>query len=160
NRGTWTGSAIISSNYKRYWELDQLGNWPKLRNGLTGSTNIIQERTHNEVNELTGFTTPGSAVDPVHDNAGNMTTAHSPKNLSTALTLKYDAWNRLTQVKNSGGTTITANKYDGLNRRIVRDETGGSGTLKHFYYNEQWQVLVEADNSLTATAMYAYHPHY
>lgn len=59
NRGTWSGSAITSSNYKRYWELDQLGNWPKLRNGLTGSTNVIQERTHNEVNELTGFTTPG-----------------------------------------------------------------------------------------------------
>jgi RHS repeat-associated protein len=58
-----------------------------------------------------------------------------------------------------GSTVITTNQYDGLNRRIVRNEPSGSG-VRHYYYNEQWQVLVEADNSLTATAMYAYHPHY
>jgi RHS repeat-associated protein len=54
------------------------------------------------------------------------------------------------------------NRYDGLNRRIVRDETGGGvgGELKHFYYNQRWQVLVEANSSNEATAMYSYHPHY
>ena len=52
------------------------------------------------------------------------------------------------------------NRYDGLNRRIVRDNTGGGGEIKHFYYNQEWQVLVEADPNYDATAMYSYHPHY
>ena len=38
-------------------------------------------------------------------------------------------------------------------------ETGGSGVLKHFYYNAQWQVLTETDGT-NATAVYSYHPYY
>ena len=87
-----------------------------------------------------------------------MTTIPQPKAPTSSYTLKYDAWNRLVEVKD--GTVVQANEYDGLNRRIVRDESGGSGVLKHFYYSNQWQVLVEADSSNVATAMYSYHPHY
>ena len=64
-----------------------------------------------------------------------------------------------------GSTVKQTNQYDGLNRRIVRDETGGSGVLKHFYYNEQWQVLEER-KEVSGTidpdplAQYVYHPHY
>ena len=49
------------------------------------------------MNEITGITeTVGTAwVDPVHDKAGNMTTLPKPSSLSTALTCKWDAWNRL-----------------------------------------------------------------
>ncbi|MCH7752265.1 MAG: hypothetical protein IH898_08945 [Planctomycetes bacterium] len=44
--------------------------------------------------------------------------------LSSSYTLKYDAWNRLVEVKD--GTVVQANEYDGLNRRIVK--TVGAGT--------------------------------
>ncbi len=41
---------------------------------------------------------------------------------------------------------------------LLPDET------RHYYYNEDWQVLVEAQDpgngTLAATAMYAYHQHY
>lgn len=40
-------------------------------------------------------------------------------------------------------TTTQVNAFNGLNRRIERDETGGSGKHIHFYYNESWQVLEE-----------------
>ena len=121
----------------RYWELDQLGNWSKLRNGLTGASTILEERTHNDVNELTAFTTPTTTVDPVHDAAGNLTTIPQPQDPSQKFDLVYDAWNRLVTVKNHNGTTVTTSEYDGLNRRIIRDESGGGGELKHFYYNDQ-----------------------
>ena len=44
---------------------------------------------------------------------------------SSSYTLKYDAWNRLVEVKD--GTVVQANEYDGLNRRLIRDESSGSG---------------------------------
>ncbi len=51
------------------------------------------------------------------------------------------------------------------NRRIVRDETGGSGNRRHFYYNNQWQVLeerVEVSDAIDPDplAQYVYHPEY
>ena len=89
-----------------------------------------------------------------------MTTAPQPKDPNSPYTLKYDAWNRVVGIQDPSSTTITANEYDGLNRRIIRDESGGSGELRHYYYNTQWQVLVEADPNNVATTMYTYHPHY
>ncbi len=60
-----------------------------------------------------------------------------------------------------GATVIQQNQFDGLNRRIVRDETGGTGNLRHFYYNQQWQVLEErVGTATTADKQYVYHPHY
>ncbi len=81
-----------------------------------------------------------------------------------AVRRKYDGTNRLTRVSSEYENEITlvkqANQYDGLNRRIVRDETGDGGELRHFYYNRQWQVLTEADGTGAATAIYSYNPNY
>ena len=66
--------------------------------------------------------------------------------------------NRLVEVKNHNGTTVTTSEYDGLNRRIVRIE---GGETRHFYYNDQWQVLEErVGAATTADKQYVYHPHY
>lgn len=60
----------------------------------------------------------------------------------TRLHYIYDAWNRLTYVKNDSGgnpgTTLATYEYDGLNRRI--EKTVGANTDESFY-NENWQVL-------------------
>jgi RHS repeat-associated protein len=53
----------------------------------------------------------------------------------------YDAWNRMVEVKNSGGTSLKTFEFDGLTRRI--SETA-SGTTRDLYYSAQWQVLEEA----------------
>ena len=83
------------------WGLDMTGNWTDFMQKTSGSTDLNQDRTHNPVNEITGITeTVGTAwVDPVHDKAGNMTTLPKPSSLSTGLTCKWDAWNRLVEVK-------------------------------------------------------------
>jgi RHS repeat-associated protein len=73
-------------------------------------------------------------------------------------TYKYDAWNRLVQVKNSGGTVIASYAYDGLGRRI--QETHG-GTVNDFYYSSAWQVLEERTGGVsTATVQYVWSPVY
>jgi len=94
-----------------------------------------------------------------HDLAGNMTTIPQPKDATKKLDLKYDAWNRVVEIKNDVGTVITTNEYDGLNRRIVRIE---GGETRHFYYNQQWQVIEESTGSGHGAidAIYSYHPFY
>lgn len=151
-----------STTNDRFWKLDQLGNWEVLRNGLTSGSTELHNRTHNSANEIVNIDFPEDEIDPSHDDAGNMTLI--PRDVlsaeATTYSAKYDAWNRLVELKE--GSVIQANEYDGLNRRIIRDESGGSGEKRHFYYSDRWQVLVETveDTSETPDAMYSYHPYY
>jgi RHS repeat-associated protein len=151
---------VTSKNFAQDWTLDQLGNWPTFKqddNG-NGTWDLNQGRTHNEANELTHIDSSNSHV--AEDAAGNMTKIPQPTSWSAHFDLKYDAWNRLVEVK-SGATVVQANKYDALGRRIVRDETGGSGVLRHYYYNEAWQALEErTGTSTSAERQYVWHPHY
>jgi hypothetical protein len=62
--------------------------------------------------------------------------------LTSSFTLTYDAWNRLVKVESAGPTTVQTNEFDGLNRRIVRVDSGASDTYDYFY-NEAWQLLEE-----------------
>jgi RHS repeat-associated protein len=99
-------------------------------------------------------------ADPTHDAAGNMTAIPKPASPAGSFALQYDAWNRLVEVQ-SGMTAVQTNQYDGLGRRIVRDESGGSGVLRHYYYHENWQVVEErTGTSTTADRQYVWHPHY
>jgi RHS repeat-associated protein len=58
----------------------------------------------------------------------------------TGRTFKYDAWNRLVEVKNSGGTTLATYRYNSLGQRIRETR---SGTTTDLYYSSAWQVLEE-----------------
>lgn len=75
----------------------------------------------------------GSSLDDIYaapemeeNAAGNRTTIPRPANLQYGYTGKYDAWNRLVSLYD-GNAYVQVNQYDGLHRRIVRDETGGNG---------------------------------
>ena len=149
----------------RYWQLDQLGNWDKLRNGLTDTSTVLEDRSHNDANELTAFVAPSSTVDPLYDNAGNMTTMPDVKHPSWLRSLKYDAWNRLVEIRASNGNRINSFDYDGLNRRIMRKKystnTDSLLETRHFYYNQQWQVIEERlGTSTSANKQFVYHPNY
>ncbi len=103
------------------WGLDMTGNWSDFTQKTSGSTDLNQDRTHNDVNEITGITeTVGTAwIDPVHDKAGNMTTLPKPSNPASELTCKWDAWNHLVEVKD-GATVVAKYEYDGLTRRTKK----------------------------------------
>src|SRR5690606_32387760 len=71
-----------------------------------------------------------------------MTTIPQPKSPGNGYTATYDAGNRRVSL-NDGASDVEVNEDDALHRRIVRDDTGGSGDKRHFYYNEKWQCLEE-----------------
>ncbi len=172
--GTLSGTSISGTPASEQdYTLDQLGNWESFVEKIGGTTILNQTRLHNDVNEIDTDNShsngPGASLTssvgtywayPKYDAAGNMTTMPKPNDITNGYTAKYDAWNRLVELKD-GSTVKQANEYDGLNRRIIRDETGGSGVLTHFYYNQQWQVLEErVGTATTADKQYVYHPHY
>jgi RHS repeat-associated protein len=134
-RGTLNGGkdTISSPARTQAWDYDATGNWES-----STTNSITTTRTHNKQNEITAV---GSAT-PAYAANGNMTTDE------TGQTLKYDAWNRLVEVKNSGGTTLSAYVPDALTRRVK--ETSG-GTTRDLYYSAAWQVLEEKVSGDTDT---------
>ena len=158
------------------WSLDMTGNWSDYIQKTSGNTDLDQERTHNEVNELTNITeTTGTAwITPVQDKNGNMTTVPKPSSLANGLTCEYDAWNRLVEVKD-GLTVIGRYEYDAQNRRTKRhldtdspDSPDGIDTYVHYFYTATWQTLetrvttTESDQpeSLQPQYQYVWSPRY
>ena len=127
------------------WTLDETGNWKAFTQTVTGA--LTQTRTHNTVNEITDIdeTQGTSWPTPVYDNNGNTTTMPQPGALGSSYTAKYDAWNRLVEVSDTGGV-VASYEYDGLNRRTIRTE---NSTTTHFYYNGSWQCLEERVGTAT-----------
>lgn len=139
--GTKTGLSGSASR-SQSWDFDGLGNFDSQT-----TDGVAQTRNHNQQNEITSVS---GATTPLYDANGNMTTDE------TGRTFKYDAWNRLVETKNSGGTTLATYKWDGAGRRV--QETRGSNTTD-LYYSSQWQVLEERVGG-TAKFSYAWSPVY
>ena len=80
NKDAITGTAA----WEEDWSLDMTGNWTDYVQKTSGSTDLDQDRTHNDVNETTDITaaTGTNWADPVHDKAGNMTTIPKPSDLA------------------------------------------------------------------------------
>ncbi len=130
---------------------------------------LEQQRAVNGANEITGVTQGQGQtawVTPAYDRAGNMTTLPKPSDPATALTAKYDAWNRLVEVR-EGENTIARYAHDGLGRLVVQATDASSpaepdGTLDvyahHFYAGVQ---PVETRDAATANAQpETLQPHY
>ncbi len=64
---------------------------------------------------------------------------------SKGFTLVWDAWNRIVQVKNAQtDAVVAAYAYDGLTRRVTSTV---SGTVRHFYYSDDWKCVEERLNA-------------
>ncbi len=109
------------------WGLDMTGNRDAFLQETSGTTDLNQTRDHNPVNEITEIAASMGTVwiDPVHDRAGNMTTLPKPSSPANGLTCKWDAWNRLVEVRD-GQTVIGRYEYYGLNRRITSHIDSGA----------------------------------
>jgi RHS repeat-associated protein len=111
---------------------------------------LDQDRDHNKANEVTDITEQqGDPVwpTPTHDAAGNITTVPRPNSPTTALTLKYDGWNRLVEVK-QGQEVHGSNEFDGLGRRTIEMPDYGETTYwMHKYWNSSWQLLEQRQNT-------------
>jgi RHS repeat-associated protein len=133
--------TVVTSSRSQAWTLDAQGNWSSLN---TDGTTV--SRTHNKQNQVTAV--GGTSL--TFDANGNL------KQDQTGKQFLFDAWNRLVQVKDSGGATLASHNFDALGRRIVETV---SGTTKDLYYSAAWQVLEERQGSATKT-QYVWSPVY
>ena len=111
------------------WTLDGAGNWASFTH--QGST---QTRTHNGANEVATISGQNA---PAHDANGNLTQAPKPSGSGDQVYV-YDGWNRLKQVKETGGAVIATYEYDARGRRI--EKIVGS-TSYDYFYNEASQIV-------------------
>ncbi|WP_428940598.1 RHS repeat domain-containing protein [Fontivita pretiosa] len=151
--GTFSGISTLS--FAQEWSLKALGNWTSFREDGNGNgtfsdaADLTQTRSHNKANEITGITgeQPGQVAwaTPAYDAMGNVTSYPKPSAMNNSYTCKYDAWNRLVEVKD-GANLVGAYSYDGLGRRIIKKTYDSDGSLvetRQFYYSNEWQVLEE-----------------
>ena len=130
NRGTLnsTNNGITGSNFTETWNFDGTGNW--LQYNCAGT---VENRTHNKANEIQTTCT--------HDQNGNMT-------VMPGLNGKYDAWNRLVEVRNASDALLAIYAYNGLNQRVRK--TVGS-TVTTSFFNGWWQELEAKTGNETTT---------
>ena len=79
-----------------------------------------------------------------HDANGNMTVMPNLK-------AKYDAWNRLVELRDASDNLVARYEYNGLGHRITK-KTYSPTETRYYFYNENWQCLEErVDNSVDRT---------
>ncbi|MBA3684524.1 MAG: RHS repeat-associated core domain-containing protein [Planctomycetes bacterium] len=164
DRGTLAGGVIAdaATSFNQRWQhadnlsafMDSLGNWSTAQSDVTGGANswVAQTRAHNKANEIdvddlhgnvagaaiASTDAPTNWFDPTYDAAGNLLTGPKPGAETTKQSYAWDAWNRLAQVKNAGGSVVATYAYDGLGRR-VRQQDGGD-TID-VYYDLSWREM-------------------
>ncbi len=147
-RGRLIAPATISPGTTRLhqrWSLDQAANWRALqRSDLDAGQQLTQQRAHSRSNHILSIQRTAGLVwaSPIHDAEGNMTSVPSPKVPQALLGCKYDAWNRLTEVKDPVTGALNRYEYDGLGRRTMAYSIP-SGQLRHFYYDQAGRVVTE-----------------
>jgi len=147
--------AIPAANrdYGEDWTLSAVGNWEDFQvdeNGdgdVTDASDLDQDRTHNDVNEVTGITEQTDPqqsqwADPVYSARGNTTTLPQPSDLTSTYTATYDAWNRLVEIKD-GETTVATYRYDAVGRRIAKLVPNGSNWDRTDYYYSAGPRVIE-----------------
>src|SRR5690606_2928361 len=108
-------SAIgaIPSREERF-DYDPAGNWRRYRLSGDGETLLDQGRTSNPANQLVQI--DGSADGIAYDASGNATRLppDADGDWLAPLTLVWDAWNRLVEVRDADEAMIARYEYDGL----------------------------------------------
>ncbi|HET7286958.1 MAG TPA: hypothetical protein VFI71_05785, partial [Pyrinomonadaceae bacterium] len=159
--GTWNGSSITSEKRDQEWTLTHTGNWELDKLDLTGDNDWgdanehQDDRTHNEVNELTARDTDDNGSDNFtlsYDEAGNL--IDDGENYKYV----YDVFYRLRKVLDRSDDSIVAEyKYNGNGHQIsIHEDTDTDGDVDgsdkwfHMAYDEAWRpvaIFRESDTS-------------
>jgi RHS repeat-associated protein len=128
--------SSVATNDRAY-QYDAIGNRKKSSDILTlpPSDNYIS----NAINQYTTIQQGGTSVSPVYDFDGNATAYPLPVSPTTNSTLLWDGENRLTEVKNSAGTTLEKNLFDADSRKIATTANG----ITTLYLYDGWNCIAE-----------------
>jgi RHS repeat-associated protein len=132
----YVGIDVATRAQQELFNYDETGNWNAYHDQVPS---LNQTRTHTTANEIDSITAPTDVVQPAYDLTGNMTTCPKTGEWDAAFTFKWDAWNRLVEIK-QGATVVATNQYDALTRR-TRKTSGGE--TRDYYYNDQWRCIEE-----------------
>ncbi|MCB9609471.1 MAG: hypothetical protein H6716_22960 [Polyangiaceae bacterium] len=150
--GTWGGSSISSETRDQEWTLDHVGNWDLAKLDLNGdgdwsdADEYEDDRTHNEVNELTGRDIDDSGSDDftlVYDEVGNLIDD------GAGYKYVYDPMGRLREVLDRSDDSLVAEyRYNGLKYRVsehvdtdVDGDVDGSDDWWHYAFDTRWRVI-------------------
>ncbi len=158
--GDFVSGSISTTSRDQEWTLDQVGNWDVDKLDLdgdgfyTGTDEHNDDRTHNDVNELTARDTDDDGTNDftlAYDAAGNLTDD------GEEYKYEYDAFYRLRKVKNQSDALVAEHRYNGLGHRIGEhvdtDDDGdvdGSDEWRYFAYDERWRIVAHFLGSDTA----------
>lgn len=164
NEGNWSGSVINNLTRDEQWTLSQTGNAVLAQRDLDGDQNYNEgggefddDRGYNDVNELRTRDvdgTPGTTADnyePDYDKNGNLVDddKRTPTGTYTfGYTYKYDAWNRLKEVRKQNGDLVAEYGYNGQGHRVhwlydanTSGVADGSDPTYHFALDENWRTI-------------------
>lgn len=134
---------IASPAEQEAFEYDRPGNWTSYRRHVGGTLRIDQSRVHNKANQIVEV--DGKSSKLAYDDNGNMRKYPADRDLDGSVrSLRWDAWNRLRRILNSSDTWLAWFGYDGLGRRIYREDNPTiSDYDRHYFYDDRWQVIEE-----------------
>lgn len=125
---------------------DPTGNWLRYTEAEDGTVTLDQTRVNNMDNQITQF--DGSSEDVEYDLNGNATEmppdAEGDWTAGNYKQLKWDAWNRITEIQIWEGDQVTLVgpiDYDGQYRRLSVETLPTQ--VRHYYYNDQWKAVEE-----------------
>ncbi len=125
------------------WDYDPTGNWRGYHSAAAGTSTLDQHRVHDRGNRLTQI--EDNPHNMILDRVGRMRqmAPDAEGNWDGKLELTWDAWSRITSVKNNG-EVVGEYAYDGTHRRITREV---AGETLHSYYNDAWRPVEERKNA-------------
>jgi RHS repeat-associated protein len=137
-------TTLSTLRFDQQWTLDQVGNWDIAKLDRNGDTDFVDagdyndDRTHNDVNELTARDTDDNGTD-------NFTLTYfktgAMNNDGENYKYVWDAWGRLRKVLNrSNDALVTEYRYNGLGFRIT-EYLEASTVTHHMVYDERWRIV-------------------
>ena|GEM_PF-3235788 len=129
-----TTSGLLKS---QIWNLDGPGNWASTTTTEVGGSPDTENRTHNNLNQISSVATGGPPVSLLYDANGNLTD-------DGTFLYAWDAKNRLRQVtRKSDSVVVGSYSYDARGRRIRRVFIIGTDPAQTVHYYLDGQRVIE-----------------
>ena len=159
HQGTISSGSISSATQDQRWTLDHLGNWEENRldpdgdGAFTGTDELDEDRSHNDVNEISARDIDGDSTDDytlVYDAVGQLTDD------GEEYKYEWDAFGRMRKILDrSDDSLVEELKYNGLGFMIGEhydaDEDSDVDSIDPWYWHAYDCLLYTSPSPRDAT---------